>query len=107
MAIEIDYTKLTTREIRDLCESSETPNLSAYLAAVNEMAPKALAALVWVMKRKESPDLTLDEAYDIPIDELGALFGKNAGSAAGSTTTSSVPSAPSTTSRRTSSGKPK
>ncbi len=96
MPLEIEYSKLTTREIKQLCEASGTRNLTAFMENVAVMDPDALAAVVWVLKKQSDPTFTLEQALDMPLDELGVMFPK-AGNAAESTTTSSDPSAPSTT----------
>lgn len=41
---------------------------------------KLLAALVTVLKRREAPGFTLDEAFAMPADEAGALVEQALGS---------------------------
>ena len=106
MAIEIDYTKLTLRDQKELCEAAGTRNLKEFMAQLQEQEPGAMAAICWVLKRQQTPGFTLDDAFELTMDDLTELFGKNAPSGAESAplTISSDPSAPSTITPRGSSG---
>lgn len=65
--------QLTLREIQIVEKQAGT----AITAMQNETAPKGamMAALVWVIKKREDPSFTWEQALDTPMDEASAIIG--------------------------------
>lgn len=106
MELNIDYKALTLREQKALCEASDSKNLNEFIGKLREGDPTALAAACWALARQSNPSFTMEDAYDLSMTDLEAMFAKNApsGAEAASSTTSSDPSAGSTVTRPPSSG---
>ena len=66
--LKVDEGSLT---LRDLLDFEEYAGVRLSEAFSNGHTPiKAAAALLWVVKRKDNPDFTIDDALDTRIDEL-------------------------------------
>jgi len=65
--VNVDIKFLTPRELSDIMSNAglDASDLDNPLGA--EDPGQALAAIAWVIRRREFPDLTLDESWDIPI----------------------------------------
>ena len=65
--VRADIQFLSARELKDLLANSglNAADLDNPLAAEDPAA--ALAALAWIITRREHPDCTFDEAWDIPL----------------------------------------
>jgi len=72
--VAMDYQKLTLREQKALCDAAEVPNMITFGQRIESAEPTALAALVYIMKRQSDPSFTLDQAWDMNMDELRAMF---------------------------------
>ncbi len=66
--VDVDIKWLTPRELKDIMDNAglSADDLDNPMGA--DDPGRALAALAWVITRREFPDLTLDDAWDIPID---------------------------------------
>ena len=70
--VNVDIKYLTPRELKTIMDTvglsaDDLDNPSA------ASGPEALAAMAWVITRREYPDVTLDEAWDIRVDLTGEL----------------------------------
>lgn len=58
---------LTPRELSDLWKHSGLTAEELDNPMASEDPGKALAAIAWIITRRTHPDITLDEAWDVPI----------------------------------------
>lgn len=65
--VSVDLKFITAREMRDLREKAglSTEEINNPLAA--DEPERAMAAFAWVVTRRDHPDVTFDDAWDIPI----------------------------------------
>ncbi len=65
--VDVNIKYLTPRELTDLWKNAglSAEDLDNPMAA--EDPGQALAAIAWVVTRREFPDITLEEAWDVPI----------------------------------------
>jgi len=64
--VSVDLKYLTPRELKDILKVSGMS--SDALENMGEQGPDALAAIAWVITRRDFPDVTYEEAWDIRID---------------------------------------
>ena len=82
MAFVFDINELDLGELEDLADAAGIDPL-----ALNEgWQPdlKAVRAFVWLLKRREDPGFTLEDARRVKLHELAALVPPVAGGSAGS-----------------------
>jgi hypothetical protein len=78
-AMKIDVDKLTFREILDIEEKAGLD-----IAEVFRMrSTRGIAAMVWVVRRREEPDFTWDNALELNIGATDEVFAKAAANGLG------------------------
>jgi hypothetical protein len=70
--MKVNVDKLTFREILEIEEKAGV----GFADVVKEMPTKGLAALVWVIRRREQPDFSWDAALDLNFEAVDAVFDK-------------------------------
>lgn len=65
--INVDVKYLTPRELKDIMDNSGLSGDDLENPMSAEDPGAALAAIAWVVARRDNPDLTLEDAWDIPI----------------------------------------
>lgn len=70
----MDIDNITLGDIEDIEDYAGLP-----LSDIGEDKPgvaKLRTALVWVLKRKENPSFTIEDARKLPSSEVAAIFGE-------------------------------
>lgn len=78
--MDIDPKRMTIAEL-ELLEDLAGEPASAVMVALttNRLSARGLRALVVVMKRREDPSFTADQASDLTLDRIEWLKGEDAG----------------------------
>lgn len=93
----IDETKMTLGDLKTFKEIAGVKLQQAFAAGPDgkiDPEPEALIALTYIVKRRENPNFTLEQAEAIQIDEL--VIGEADPPTDAASTDGSPPSAPST-----------
>ena len=71
-----DLSNITVRDLRDVESVIERPIGALFTALsggdMSLLDADTLAALLWVRMRKDDPELTLDDVFDLDLGALGA-----------------------------------
>lgn len=77
--MRIDVDKLTFRELLDVEEKA-----GLEIGKVIESGSmRGMAALVWVVRRREDPQFSWDDALDLPLEATDAIFDRAASNGLG------------------------
>lgn len=60
-----------TLTLAELCDFEEAAGVAAMVAFKEGLSAKAITALVWVLKRRDDPQFTLDDARATTLADLG------------------------------------
>lgn len=66
--VDADIKWLTPRELKDVIDESGLSYVELADPMLADDPVAALAALAWVVTRRTFPDVTMEEAWDVPID---------------------------------------
>lgn len=87
MAFVFDINELDLGELEDFAEATGIDPMA--LTDGWQPTLKAVRAFVWLVKRREDPGYTLEDARRVKVSELGELLPTVAGVGAGSATSPS------------------
>lgn len=71
MALQIDIDSLTLGDIEDVEDAVGKPIAEVF----DHMSAKAITALVWVVRRREDPAFTLDNARALRMGDVEVVGG--------------------------------
>lgn len=58
-------------KIRDLVDLEDAAGAEAFQQIMEgKPTAKMIAALVWILKRRENPDFTLEDAYEVEVGQV-------------------------------------
>lgn len=66
--VDFDVNTLTLGDLCDIEDAIGDVAASALLRG--QMTPKAITAVVWIVKRRDNPEYTFEEARSVPVSAL-------------------------------------